>query len=79
MDLNKATPTFRRKNWRERCSERHNNTMGIQIEAKLAAGAYHMAEQIDKTADKSAALILSATDVPTTSCVQLVLQRVAVC
>jgi len=64
----------------ERCSERHNNTMGIQIEAQLAAGAYrgHMAEQIDKTADKTAALILSATDVPTASCVQLVLQCVAV-
>jgi len=36
MDLNKAVPPWRRKSWKKR----YSNTMRLQNEAKLAAGAH---------------------------------------
>jgi len=45
-DLNKAVPPWRRKSWRKR----HSNTMRMQNDAKLAAGAHqgYMAKHMSK-------------------------------
>jgi len=71
MHLNKAVPPWRRKRWRKR----NSNTMRMQNQAKLAAGACRgrMAEQMSRLMNPCTHELMhwSATAVPAASCVQL--------